>query len=357
MIKVCIITNIPSPYLVEFFNYISKNSKLIDLQVIYLLPSFNNRRWNMPIIKHNNIIYNIKLNFNLIKIFRQLKDKNTIYFVDYGSLAYQLIIFYFIVTRKRWVMWAEKPKMNNFILKKIIFIFLRNAKAIIGIGSYATRFYGELISIPTYNLPYAIDLERYLKIDRSTRNKNEKIKFLYCGSFVYRKGLDTLITAFKKLRNKYENIEILFVGDGYLKDDILKKLVNYQHIESFKFFDFVQYDNLHEYYSMSDVFVFPTRYDGWGVVINEAMASGMPVITTYDCGASFDLILEGYNGFLCPKNNVECFINKMEYFIINKKSIDYMGKNARKTIKNLLSLPKVLKKFEYIMKEIYENIK
>lgn len=359
--NVCFINNIPSPHVIDLFNYINKNSE-INVEVIYLSSISENRNCDIANLKHQNIILSDNkirrsffiINLNYLKIFKKLNDKNTIYIITgYGNIIFQLIMYYFIITKKKWILWGERPKLKRVLFKKILFYPLKKTKAIIGIGSYAARIYRDIMSKPSYNLPYIIDIERYLKIDRSNRNYNQ-VRFMYCGSLIHSKGVDLLATAFIKLRERYDYIEMLLIGDGKLKENI-KKIIPKPFISSFRFFDFIPYNNLHEYYEMGDVFVFPTRYDGWGVVINEAMASGMPVITTYDCGASFDLILESYNGFLCPTNNLDCLINKMEFFLINRKAINYMGNAARNTAKNLLSLPNALKNFEWIMNEVKGN--
>jgi glycosyltransferase involved in cell wall biosynthesis len=96
---------------------------------------------------------------------------------------------------------------------------------------------------------------------------------------------------------------------------------------------FIERDQLPIYYSLSDIFVLPTHYDPWGAVINEAMACNSPVISTNMACASYELIKNGYNGFIVKAGDVKQLKDKIE-FLLNKKRIEEFGMNSYKIIKN-----------------------
>ena len=77
------------------------------------------------------------------------------------------------------------------------------------------------------------------------------------------------------------------------------------NLNNVHFIDFKNKDTLKEYYHVADVFVLPTREDIWGLVINEALAYGLPVITTDKCMAGLEMIENGKNGYIIPVNDVK----------------------------------------------------
>lgn len=129
--------------------------------------------------------------------------------------------------------------------------------------------------------------------------KEEKI-LLSVGQFIYRKGYDVLIKA---LENIEPNIGVYIVGGKPPAEYIT--LLKSLRVKNIHFIDFQTKENLKEYYKASDLFVLPTREDIWGLVINEAMSYGLPVITTNKCGAGLQMIKDGINGKIVPVDDAE----------------------------------------------------
>ena len=85
------------------------------------------------------------------------------------------------------------------------------------------------------------------------------------------------------------------------------------NLDNVHFIDFKNKDILKEYYYVADVFVLPTREDIWGLVINEALAYGLPVITTDKCMAGLEMIEDGKNGYIIPVNSVKKLAEKLTF--------------------------------------------
>lgn len=118
------------------------------------------------------------------------------------------------------------------------------------------------------------------------------------GQFIHRKGFDVLLRAWAECDKEYE---LYIIGAEPTAEYIeLKKELGLDnvHFEGFK-----TKEVLKEYYQAADLFVLPTREDIWGLVINEAMANGLPVITTDKCVAGLELIENGVNGYIVPVEN------------------------------------------------------
>ena len=131
----------------------------------------------------------------------------------------------------------------------------------------------------------------------------EETVVLAVGQFIHRKGFDVLIRASKKL---HKSVGVYIVGGEPPKEYL--DLINELKVEHVHFIDFVTPDILSYYYKVADVFVHPTREDIWGLVINEALAYGVPVVTTNKCIAGTEMIDNGKNGFVVAAEDEEALI-------------------------------------------------
>jgi glycosyltransferase involved in cell wall biosynthesis len=124
---------------------------------------------------------------------------------------------------------------------------------------------------------------------------SEERVILSIGQFIPRKGFDILMKAAASLE---KNIGIYIVG-GEPTEEYLK-LRDELGLSNVHFVGFQNKTVLAQYYKGAELFVLPTREDIWGLVINEAMAYGLPVITTDRCVAGLELVEDGINGYIVP---------------------------------------------------------
>ena len=117
---------------------------------------------------------------------------------------------------------------------------------------------------------------------------------LFCGRLSAEKNPFHLLQAYQKIAN--ENTSLLFVGDGYLRSS-LEEYVAEQGLKSVYFVGFQRRTTMPDYYAISDLLVLPSRRETWGMVVNEAMCFGLPIIVSNQVGAGSDLVKDGYNGF------------------------------------------------------------
>src|SRR3990167_5818635 len=133
--------------------------------------------------------------------------------------------------------------------------------------------------------------------------------FLFVGRFLKRKGLETLIAAFCKYRQSQNELlwDLVLVGDGpcYQKIQLMA-----EGIDGIKFVGQQHGKALHCYYSLAYGLIVPSESDPWGLVVNEGMASGLPVIVSKGCGASA-LIDEGNNGWCFEPGDVSSLLQRM----------------------------------------------
>ncbi len=166
-------------------------------------------------------------------------------------------------------------------------------------------------------------------------NKKE-IKFLYVGKIIKDKGLDILIQSVLKIKNnykEYKDFSLLIVGNGKDKAYYLN-LVKKFKIKKIKFLSFIQKENLPLIFNASDVFVFPSLGDPYGIVVDEAMASKMPIISSHLVGEIKVRVINNYNGYIYKGENVTQLTNSILKIMKNRKKIKVFGKRSRRLIEN-----------------------
>lgn len=127
----------------------------------------------------------------------------------------------------------------------------------------------------------------------------KKPYFLVVSRFVPKKNLILLLSAYKAYRDKAGNRawELVICGDGPLSDDIHRVISDYDMRNSVHLPGFLQYEELLPYFAHAGSFVHASVQEQWGLVVNEAMAAGLPVLVSRRCGCFEDLIIEGVTGF------------------------------------------------------------
>ncbi len=159
-------------------------------------------------------------------------------------------------------------------------------------------------------------------------------RILWAGRMLHWKKVDTLIMAIKILTEKsIVDFKVDLIGDGPEKQK-LNNLVESLNLGAFiKLHPFMQPEEIRREMSQSDIFVWPSNSEeGWGVVINEAMAEGCAVVACCEAGAAPILIEDGKTGFLFPQNDSHKLAEILEKLIPNADYRDSIGKAAKEHI-------------------------
>ena len=118
------------------------------------------------------------------------------------------------------------------------------------------------------------------------------------------------------------------IGSGVLIDEC-KLYLKKNNLNNVSIIGFQNQKQLREYYLISDVLILPSEYETWGLVINEAMASGMPVISTNQCGGTVDLVKNNNTGFSYDKDDPKTLLNKLNFLLKNDQKVKKIKKNAK----------------------------
>lgn len=152
--------------------------------------------------------------------------------------------------------------------------------------------------------------------------------FLYVGRFISVKNVQVLLRAFQKYRKGSGPWSLVLVGTGE-EESHLRQAAAEQHTGAVHFAGLKQPSELVKYYAFASCFVLPSISEPWGLVVNEAMASGLPVLVSNRCGCAADLVEENVNGFLFDPEDADAIAGVMARMSSNRVDLLKMGERSR----------------------------
>lgn len=156
---------------------------------------------------------------------------------------------------------------------------------------------------------------------------------LFVGQLIPRKGVLDLMDAFEIIAAQDADVSLVMVGEGVLRAELQARRAASCCAERIFIPAFASQQELPTYYALADVFVLPSLYDTFGVVVNEAMASGLPVVTTHNVGAAADLVEDGVNGRVVAPGDANALAQALRELMQDEALRDRMGKNALERIR------------------------
>ena len=233
---------------------------------------------------------------------------------------------------KRWLFWGEilrkqPPGWRDLTQRKLLSP-LSKASGIVGMGAQAEADYRRRFpALRHFCIPYHCDLTPFLNSGRAKRSG--PISFLFCGQMIRRKGVDLLLKAFDHLVSGGSNVELLLVGREADLPVFIATISDAARARM-HYFGFQPPERLDEYFSQADVFVLPSRHDGWGVVVNQAIGAGLPIITSDAVGAGFDLVEPGINGLHCRAGDIDSLLLAMQAVANDPDLVERWGEASRR---------------------------
>ena len=307
-----ILTQLTSPYQVEFFNALAA-SKACHLEVIYLTSKDKNRQWDMPGISHSHLILSENPGMRL-EALESIRRADLVVFNFYTDVFALRAIRERVYTHRPWVFWGERPGayqagiwgvLARWVLLKPLH---QNTSPIWAVGTFGIEGYRrEFGGSRSYcNIPYFSNLKHFMALPlRPVKLRT----FFYSGAFSPRKGVDLLATAFAQLARQHPDARLVLMGAGPMEGTLrhLLRSCSSQVI----WLGFRSWDELPDGYAQGGIFCLPSRYDGWGLALVEALASGMPAIGTNRTGAAIEFLASGQSGRLIPAGDSVALKNAM----------------------------------------------
>ena len=337
MKRVVIITNIPSPYRVDFFHYLQENVKEYEFHIIYSSVRNTSRQWhadesrikNSTFLKSHNIKikkrydeHDIYIPYGVGKALSRLKP-DVVVAMEYNPTI--LLAMHWCRKHKvKYISWTDGTLNSEKNISKIQRLcrkyIIKRADAFIG-SSTASRetqiAYGApkekcFISFLT------VDLEKYIRPKEEYGNRQ-----LVCvGGLIVRKGVDLLLNA---LALTDSSITLVVVGDGGERERLKKQAQELGIADRVSFTGFLEGQALYDCYAKSAAFVLPTREDCFGLVTLEAMCAHLPVISSKYADGARDLVEKDVTGIIVDPYDEKAFARAMEELLLDTKRLEKMG--------------------------------
>jgi len=180
------------------------------------------------------------------------------------------------------------------------------------------------------------DAARAKAVETRARLRLPPRYFLASSRFIPKKNLPCLLRAFARYRRACAAApwDLVLLGDGPLRGEIEALLAGLQLTSAVQLPGFRQYDELPGYYGLAGAFVHASTTEQWGLVVNEAMASGLPVIVSERCGCAMDLVSPGENGLLFDPTDEASLARHMQAVAGDEDRRSTMGRLGRARIRD-----------------------
>jgi glycosyltransferase involved in cell wall biosynthesis len=333
--KVTFITVVPSPYQRDLFAALAAREE-VDLRVYYMEAASPDSPWpEKPLRPFERIMpgfwlpaagARVHVNWRL----PDFSATDIVVLSTYTTLTGQWLMRG-LLRKKRWLFWGERLRRNTGMkefLQRSLAAPIARASGVVGIGRAAEEDYQRRFPhLPHFCIPYYCDLAGFFAI-RGNHESGAPLTFLFCGQMIRRKGVDLLLLAFDRLIAKGYDARLLLVG---AEAELPKFMESVSPAAQSKivYEGFQAPERLPDYFGRSDVFVLPSRHDGWGVVVNQALAAGLPVIASNEVGAALDLIDNGINGMRVAAGDADALQRAMEAFVLNRDLARRCGERSR----------------------------
>jgi glycosyltransferase involved in cell wall biosynthesis len=356
--RVVILTEIISPYRIPLFNALSCRDE-VELQVIFLAETDPTlRQWRvykdeikfsyqvLPSFRKRMGKYNLLLNRGLGAALDAARP-NVILCGGYNYLASWQALHWARVHSVPFLLWSESNlqdlRRGYPLVEFLKDEFLRRCSGFVvpGLSARAYLRAHKIKDEIIFAALNAVDNELFATAAAETRTnaaaRRQELHlpsryFLFVGRLVREKGVFELLSAYAKLDEQLRReIGLVFAGDGASRKQLKEKAASISP-GTIIFPGFAHREQLADYYALAEMLILPTYTDPWGLVVNEAMACGLPVIVSHAAGCAADLVRENWNGLLIPPRDVSSLATAMKHLAGQPAMLAMMGANSAQHI-------------------------
>ncbi len=359
------VTNIPTPYRIAISNEINRQLSAEKHEYIMLFhrDSTKRRKWQgnpgniqfqYYFIKSKFVQVGFEKTFFLpVGLFSQLSKLkpdvviiaglsiDTLITLIYGKLNSVPVVIH-SGEIKPFSKMNLRHKISNLVrwLFRRVFIF-PNAASWVAYGT-AAKHYLQSQGIPSHKIfigQNTVNVTPFLQIKRNNSIEEKPFHCLFSGLVNHRKGIDLLVNIARRIKEHNANIIFDIIGGDIEKLYQLTGIDKKEIPSNMIFHGFIQPGNLPDYYRNADCFIFPTRFDIFGLVLVEAAAAGLPLLASSYAGGTQDVVIEGKNGYIIDPYNTEQVIEKILFLADNRPLAAKYGQRSREIVNKKFLVP------------------
>jgi glycosyltransferase involved in cell wall biosynthesis len=300
--------NMPSFHQDDFIAALAAR-KEIDLEVIFAHELTNDRRalgWEDQSREYPHVILRKMAILNALRIAARQKDRVHVVNGIWAEPAFSAALTAMFLSGCTFVIHTEAPDPSQprTYLKRRIKRMLgawvaRRASGVFAVSSLAADYCAKLgfRKEAIYPFGYFRAPNSVSEPTRGQITSQAEVEIVFVGQLIGRKGIDTLLEAIFPLLSRFPDLSLRLVGDGPQAGELKRQALELGVLDRIRFEGVVSSALIESYVSNADLLVLPSRWDGWGMVVNEALSLGVPVIVSDRCGAA-DLVRNGTNGYV-----------------------------------------------------------
>ena len=231
----------------------------------------------------------------------------------------------------------QRKGWKRRIRDSVLSVAYRFVDGFLAIGT-ANRAYYRALGVPDnkiFDVPYTVDNDRFIAAAALAPQERAEIRkkyglpvdrsvVLYASKFMRRKHPDDVIRAIARLRDNGRTATLFMVGTGEMEHE-LRDLASSLAMGNVIFGGFINQAELPKVYAASDIFVLPSENEPWGLVVNEVMCAGIPVVVSDEVGCVPDLVKDGVNGYHMNAGNIGSLAMALEKLLADESLRRHMG--------------------------------
>ena len=251
-----------------------------------------------------------------------------------------------VFTRGETHLKLARARWREILRKPILKMHYRGFNGFLAIGSANFAYYRSM-GVPEQRIflaPYTVDNSRFIAAGRAARSDRARARarlgmdpdlpaIIYASKFDRRKRPGDLLTAYARLRAEGIAAQLVLVGSGPLESDLKRRVMD-SIIPDVIFPGFVNQAELPAVYAASDLFVLPSSNEPWGLVVNEAMCAGLPIVLSEEIGCAEDLVQAGVNGATFRAGDVAGLAEAMRPILVDPDLRAAQGRASLERIKS-----------------------
>lgn len=313
MLRLAIVSNELPPYRVPFFQRLAQIPD-VSPHIIFCTQREPNRHWELPPLEFDHTFLNQQL--VTVKgryihyspgVIRSLKRVSPDVIVTGGFNPTHLYAFGYAamkgIPHVAMTDGTYSSEQSLTRVHKAVRRFVYNRTSVFVAASMGGQRLYESYGIPAercFRSCLCVDNDAFSPIGRQI---DKRFDFLFCGRMeAVKNPFFALNVAQETARRLQRKVRILFVGTGSEEEKLRGAAQRRSEFIEAEFYGFTAHSDLPSLYHSARIFLFPTLWDPWGVVANEACASGLPVLVTPEAGVAGELVRDGENGFICDLN-------------------------------------------------------
>jgi glycosyltransferase involved in cell wall biosynthesis len=250
-----------------------------------------------------------------------------------------------VLTRGDTHLGLSRPPLRAALRRVLLGLQYRHIDRFLAVGSKNREYY-RAFGVPDeriFDVPFSVDNERFVRGSalspderRAARArlgaKDGHVVLLYASKLMRRKHPDDLLRAAAKLQGRGHPVHVVIAGSGELDEELRQLAAGLDLLERVCFAGFVNQRALPALYGACDIFVLPAEDEPWGLIVNEVMCAGLPVVVGAEVGCAPDLVQPNVNGALCEPGNPATLAAVLEPLVADAALRARMGEASRRRI-------------------------